>query len=648
MIHKRGIIILQTAILIHMCAIKTVFTCSSKKDGQITQESSNDTSGRSGVFVYEDDTEWGDGYSDHGTKTGCEIPIFPNVGYVFRGYNILLGNPFHADTDGDPGFRLPIFKASHFGRRNADMSYRLPDGIHGYKKIICKVDTESKEIVNEKAYQNDLIKSLGGGAGGILQALLPISFSANVGYQKTTHKLSKEKHLFVKTQNECNVFEIQLDKNKPPKFADGFLIAAKRLEDTQDSHAYADFLKDYGTHFVETTHMGARYAIETEFSQQAKSTVYRDKFDIKMAAGINFKVSFGLSVARGTNKEMVEQFQELQKSHSVLSYGSTMPKDGKGETWARTVFENPLPIDYKLGGIQDLFTERFMRNVGSQKFDGKENFDYNRINKGLTEYLRNYCELEKDNLGISECKGPDGGCDGGNDCHHNADCFTIPTRDSGATFECKCVEGYDGNGKTCNGWNAVNKILEHDRYESYNLDKVWGSWHAEEKCARNTYAYAIALKVESKQHGGFMGRGRDNSGLNGVKLYCKDPKTKEEKGDITSGIGGLGSWTKRKACFKNGDFLIGYRFKAEGPNRGKGDKIFGVSIDVSCQNGDYINGQDFKLDQGEWGDWGRWSSETSCPTGSAICGIQTKILPIQLRRNDDVGLSNIKLICCNF
>ena len=639
--------VLRVTMILNFSLTKFVFTCSSKKE-DTSNTAANNLSNRSTLFVFEDDTEWGDGYLETGTKNDCEIPIFPNVGYSFRGYNILLGNPFHADTDGDPGFRLPIFKASHFGRRNADMSYRLPDGIHGYKKIICKVDTESKEIVNAKAYQKDLLRNLGGGVGGILQAFLPISFSANAAYQRTTHKLSNEKHLFVKTENECNVFEIQLDKNKPPKFADGFLIAAKRLEDVEDSHAYADFLKDYGTHYIETTHMGARFAIETEFSQQAKSTVSRDNFNIKMAAGLNFKLSFGLNAGLGTNEELVEQFQELQKSHSILSYGSPMPKDERAVTWARSVFENPLPIDYKLGEIQNLFTDRFMSDVGTRKFFGKENFDYNKIREGLIKYLTNYCIKEKDNLGISECVGPDGGCDGGNDCHHNADCLTIQTRELEDTFECKCFDGYEGNGKTCTGWNAATEVLEHDRYESFELDRVWGSWHVEEKCARNSYAYALALKVEPEQSGGFLGRGKDNSALNGVKLYCMDPKTKEEKGDITSGVGGLGSWTKQKSCFKKNDLLTGYRFRAEGPARRKGDRIFGVSIDVRCQSGSYINGEEFKLDQGKWGEWGRWSSETSCPTGSAVCGIQTKILPIQLRRKDDVGLTDIKLICCKF
>ena len=114
--------------------------------------------------------------------------------------------------------------------------------------------------------------------------------------------------------------------------------------------------------------------------------------------------------------------------------------------------------------------------------------------------------------------------------------------------------------------------------------------------------------------------------------------------DVTSGIGWLGSWTKQRNCLREDDLLFGYRFKAEGFKRG--DKVFGSDIDVNCRNGYEIKGEDFPIENGERGDWGEWSSTTVCPSGAAICGIQTKIFP--KGRKDDVGLTNIKLICCQF
>ena len=635
----------HAAIIFIALIINPVITCSSKSEGG--------DSGR-GDFIDIDKTKWSSGTPEtqvraaKGNGGRCEVSILPNVGYAFRGYNILFGNPFHADTDGDPGFRLPIFKASHYGRRNAEMKYRLPNGVHGYMKQICKVDTQSKEITNEKSYQDDLIRRVGGGiGGGLLNLILPIAFSANAAYQRTSHKIAKEQHLFVKTENTCNVFELILDKSSPPMFTDGFLQAAKRLEDDEDAHAYADFLKDYGTHYLEKTNLGARYAVETEFSKTAKNTLYRDRFDFKAAAGLNFKISFGLNVETGKNKEIIEQFQELQKSHSILSYGSPIPKDGNGKTWANSVFDNPLPIHYKLGKIQDLFTERFMKSQRISTSRTITTLDFKTIRNGLNRFINGYCEQEKDNLGISKCDGPDGGCGGGHNCHHNAKCVT-ETKRNGVSYRCECLEGYQGDGRICTGWNADNTILDHNRYNRDEKEQVWGDWHEEERCAENTYAYALALKVHPNQRGGFLGAGKDNSGLNGVKLYCRNPHTKRQQGDVTSGIGGLGSWTRQRGCYREDSFLIGYRFKAVAPRRGQFDRVFGVNIDVKCQDGESIQGLHFQLDKGKWYDSGEWSSETSCPTGEAICGIKTRIFPKVARKKDDAGLTDVKLICCKF
>ena len=141
------------------------------------------------VFESTDENEWAVGDFDENQNTDCDAPTLPNVGYAFRGYNILIGNPFHADTDGDPGFKLPIFKASQYGRRNADMTFRLANGVYGYKKQICKLDSDSKEISNAKGYQDDLLvkADVDFDAGD----LVPLSFSANSEYKKKNRKCLK-------------------------------------------------------------------------------------------------------------------------------------------------------------------------------------------------------------------------------------------------------------------------------------------------------------------------------------------------------------------------------------------------------------------------------------------------------------------------
>ena len=46
-----------------------------------------------------------------------------------------------------------------------------------------------------------------------------------------------------------------------------------------------------------------------------------------------------------------------------------------------------------------------------------------------------------------------------------------------------------------------------------------------------------------------------------------------------------------------------------------------------------------------WGSRQRWSA--SCPLGSAICGLQTKVEK-WIRSGDDTALNDIKMLCCKY
>ena len=112
------------------------------------------------------------------------LTTIPNVGNAFRGYNILLGNPFHADTDGDPGFQSPIFKTMYLGKTTSDTTYDLPDGLDGFKKPICKLDSQSKAISNEKSYQKDLSEKTSSTYG--IGKLADVAYTSNKEFKTKT------------------------------------------------------------------------------------------------------------------------------------------------------------------------------------------------------------------------------------------------------------------------------------------------------------------------------------------------------------------------------------------------------------------------------------------------------------------------------
>ena len=553
------------------------------------------------------------------------IKPFPNVGYALKGYNILDGNPFGHDTDGDPGFTKPIFRAEYTGKTNADWSYSLPDGVSGQRKEICQLKSESKEFSNEKKYQEDLSQRVGLNLDlGTALSGLP-AFSANRDYKEQTKNMKTSNKFVVVTENECTVYVVDLDTNKPPKFEKGFLIAAKTLEKVSDKDAYLEFVEDYGTHYLTKAHMGARYAVRKEFSKQTRDEFYQEGMNINAAAKVNFMVTFGVESESNDSMEIAKKFQESNGKESIVAYGSKIPKNGDATEWANSIKDGPLPIKYELKDISDLFTKSFMGNT---------DLKYKKIFQGLKDFLKTYCSKKQG----AACNGTNGGCEGGNDCHQHATCT-----DTQKGYTCSCNEGYDmaPDGKTCRNWKQYH--LPNDRYTED--EDIPGTWRNTETCPKYHYAYKFSLKLQNYQGGGIY----DDSALNGVRLYCKDQRGKS----VTSGVGGEGSWTSEKKGCANDNFFVGYRFISKHKAR-VNDEWYGEFIDIKCEGNDNedLIGEDFSLPSGSemgthWASKGDASSWVNCEEGYVVCGLQTKIMAKQASLRDDSGLTDIKLICCS-
>merc|ERR1712096_381202 len=104
------------------------------------------------VYVSEVDTD----RDDEGTD---EPPTMPNIGYLFRGYNLMFGNPLPTEgANVDPGFRQPIFKAVYKSHKvTPDNRYLQPDGTSIQDcGGSCSMSFQTKEIMDAKDYQSSL------------------------------------------------------------------------------------------------------------------------------------------------------------------------------------------------------------------------------------------------------------------------------------------------------------------------------------------------------------------------------------------------------------------------------------------------------------------------------------------------------------
>ncbi|KAJ6654771.1 hypothetical protein lerEdw1_006557 [Lerista edwardsae] len=152
----------------------------------------------------------------------------------------------------------------------------------------------------------------------------------------------------------------------------------------------------------------------------------------------------------------------------------------------------------------------------------------------------------------------------------------------------------------------------------------WGEWGPKEFC-RNGHAIGFSIKVLP-----YQGKWKDDTGLEGVRLHCRDGSTAES----LYLVGGSGEWSDVQTCPKGS--LMSFSLRVTQPQSRYQDDTAVNNIKFKCPDDYVLTGVGH-----EWGEFGDWSAD--CTRGT-ICGIQTKVEPRQIV--DDTGLNDVKLFCC--
>jgi hypothetical protein len=85
--------------------------------------------------------------------------------------------------------------------------------------------------------------------------------------------------------------------------------------------------------------------------------------------------------------------------------------------------------------------------------------------------------------------------------------------------------------------------------------------------------------------------------------------------------------------------LSSAKLKIEG-NQGSGDDTGANDVKFLCSNGAEIAASN-------GGGWGSWGSYTSCPAGTAVCGLSIRLEDKQGSNGDDTAMNGLELHCCS-
>jgi len=243
----------------------------------------------------------------------------------------------------------------------------------------------------------------------------------------------------------CQLFTVSTNDFVQPVFTKNFVNgvktlyeAAKNPQSDESKRKTASFIKEFGTDYMETTFFGATLSLESRWASRAESESKRYERQSCFSKSVSNQFSEGsgfLDFLFG-GKQTKEVKNDLKKCKedsvnkeyfsknemretNIVARGATFYTDPV--KWAESAQENPVPIDFKLKSISNIFRSGWVDSIEYKKekyIDGQILADYFDEIIAIDEYCKIVLDLENGCPPIKGC-GINGICPFGKICVDN-------------------------------------------------------------------------------------------------------------------------------------------------------------------------------------------------------------------------------------
>ena len=437
----------------------------------------------------------------------------PNIGYLGRGYDHMIGNPHPTGLE-DPGYRVEIFDLSKYcGELTADQRYRIPQKISVRSVESCTLSFKTTFIESMHDYSTSLLSKFNFEADGKFEASKwfnsSSSFSASNEFKQVDQSINTKKEYVSETYAECSTYSADIHKHDPPAFANSFANAIKRLP-LSNNYLYDEIIKEYGTFYIKETVMGALYGERVTITKQGMEAFQKTGESFQKAFEASAKASFtswGTESSIGTNgmtkkeSDLADKFSDYVKSKVVFTIGSKPPISSDAFEWANQAIQNPMPITARLEPIYNLLTKDHF------PYDG----DIEVKQQLLFQEIANYCKKMREKGQVKSC-----------DSFENLESEKLEE-----LYQDKkrlCAKLYWGTHQT--GEPFVITVEQHNTYtENPNMEPAWDnaihSYRVFTNCELELYPGKNFTGIISKSTGPYQ-----NDDMKTAVVYI-DPKTNE-------------------------------------------------------------------------------------------------------------------------
>ena len=292
------------------------------------------------------------------------LPFLPSSNYACLGYDILHGDPFASTVD--PGYRNPVFdcRTAVSGKTTQDGKNLLPDSLEAVNFDSCNLQQGGEHLVSsgQTSFAQNMKTdvSVSGGWGDLFSFTGSHSFQSNV---KNTGSTADDKISFY-SRALLTLFRVNVNKYTAP-LDPNFTAAVKVLPVGGDASSYISFLNDFGSHYVSSVVLGARYGVVTVASSGAVRIFESDGESYQNALSSSMKYQLFGAGGKYNNSDEKAKTENDKWSHTVDSVSSfyigsdpvsLLQADGGFEQWTGGIRESPMPVGASVALITDLLS----------------------------------------------------------------------------------------------------------------------------------------------------------------------------------------------------------------------------------------------------------------------------------------------------
>merc|ERR1719186_2193174 len=461
-----------------------------------------------------------------------------NIGYLFKGYDIMKGNPLRVDgLKGGPGYRAPIFKATYAsGSKTADGRYLQPDGTTIMDcRGTCSLSFDTEEIFGSKSYQDSLSRKASLSVEGY-----DAKFSASADYKEVLSTTEDGSNIYTQSSASCCSYLAENLFNGPP-LSENFLAFVKSLTDEYNKDVYQSVIDNFGTHYIKRILIGSLYGIQSRITKKDWTSMLEKGLTIETAASVQaYGVAVGTEFSNSNDKKMSEEFKSSVSSWKSYTIGVKPPTDEKLESWVQETSSAPAPMKLRLGSIVDLF----------DGFHGVEVAD--AVKKNMKKALDDYCPLLMKRGEVSSCEAP------GPDPPKPV----VPMKRTWMGWSNKNFNGHSNPVKQCADGHYVDRM-------TWMSENNYGIVDLKFSCSDGTI-YRMADNPKGRDDrqmncegskGGFRqmtGRRKYNWGIINVRSFCLYQETQQTANDDLRGW-----WEQTRMCKKN-QKIVGIQTQEQG------------------------------------------------------------------------------------